>query len=135
MRPVVKCAVASSLLFLICLPFSAIKAQHPDRDELRAQHEKAALTHVVPQRDFEQFAPYWTAEGGWHTELQLRNNLVSGNLVVTPSLRTADGTETALSPITLLPGEVQSVDLNKALAAVNSNLAGQANAYGSIKLH
>ncbi|MGH9597016.1 MAG: hypothetical protein ACRD3K_09485, partial [Edaphobacter sp.] len=56
----------------------------------------------------------------------------SGNLVVTPSLRTADGTETVLSPITLLPGEVQSVDLNKALAAVNSNLAGQANAYGSI---
>jgi hypothetical protein len=126
-----------SLVFLLSLSVPAINAQlttqsAPSRAELRAQHDRAALSHVAPLKDFEQFAPYWTAEGGWHTELQLRNNLASGNLVVTPSLRTADGTETALNPITLLPGEVQSVDLNKALTAVNSNLAGKANAYGSI---
>jgi hypothetical protein len=84
--------------------------------------------------DFVQIAPYWTAKGGWHTDLQLRNNLAGGTLTVRPSLRQPDGTETDLKPVTLLPGEVQSINLMDALMAVNSSLAGQANAYGSVAL-
>jgi hypothetical protein len=128
--------VSSVLAFLLpTLITITLNAQTgPSRVELRAQHDRLAASHVVPVGSFEQVAPYWTAEGGWHTELQLRNNLASGNLIVTPSLRIPDGTETALTPMTLLPGEVQSIDLNKALTAINSNLAGQANAYGSVVL-
>lgn len=103
-------------------------------EEARAKHNQIAAARVVPTKDNEQFAPYWTAEGGWHTELQLRNNLSTGSMIVTPILRTPDGAETSLTPVTLLSGEVQSIDLNKALTAVNSDLLGKANAYGSIAL-
>ena len=57
-----------------------------------------------------QFAPYYTAELGWHTELQLKNNLTAGTLAVTPVMRVADGGETPLASITLQPGEVQSLN-------------------------
>ena len=35
----------------------------------------------------ELFASYWTSEPGWDTEFQLKNNLSSGSLAVTPVLR------------------------------------------------
>ena len=74
----------------------------PSLQEIRTQHDITAAAQAVPARDYEQFAPYWTAEGGWHTELQLRNNLSADSLVVTPTLRTFDGSEVALKPVTLL---------------------------------
>jgi hypothetical protein len=130
--------LVSAVLFLCLCPLFTTAQQttqpKPSREEARALHDRAAAARVIPLRDFEQFAPYWTAEGGWHTDLQLRNNLAADSLTVRPSLRTSDGTETALKPVTLLPGEVRSINLMDALAEINSNLAGQANAYGSIAL-
>ena len=112
------------------------QAAQPDTKAaaIRAKHDLAAAAHVIPLREFEQFAPYWTAEAGWHTDLQLRNNLASDSLTVRASLRTPDGAETDLKQLTLLPGEVRSINLMDALADVHSNLAGHANAYGSIAL-
>lgn len=92
----------------------------------------AASAKFIPQRDYELIAPYWTAEGGWHTDLQLRNNLVKANLTVTPALRTPDGTEIPLKPVTILSGEVQSINLRDALADADPGLLGHANAYGSV---
>ena len=43
--------------------------------------------------DQEQFISYWTTEAGWHSELELRNNIAAQDLTVTPVLRSADGTE------------------------------------------
>lgn len=43
----------------------------------------------------ESYAPYWTSEPGWTTELQLKNNLFSAPLTVTPVLRTVSGKEIA----------------------------------------
>ena len=129
-----------AFLFTIFTPCRfAIAQQHTPkpfitREEARAKHDKIAAARTVPTKDNEQFAPYWTAESGWHTELQLRNNLSTGSMIVSPILRTSDGAETSLNPITLLSGEVQSIDLNKALTAVSSDLLGKANAYGSIAL-
>ncbi len=51
--------------------------------------------------DQEQYVSYWTTEANWHSELQLRNNSPSVDLIVTPSLRSADGTETKLAAVTL----------------------------------
>jgi len=81
--------------------------------------------------DQEQFFPYWTTETGWDTELQLRNNLANKSLLVTPFLRTADGTETALAAVTLQPHEVQSIDLNAAIGSSSPQLVGT---YGSVVL-
>jgi hypothetical protein len=79
------------------------------------------------------FAPYWTAEPGWHTEIQLRNNLVTGSLTVTPVLRLAAGQEYALSPVTIAPSDVVSVDVADELQKKYS-LVGQAGTYGSVLL-
>lgn len=46
--------------------------------------QKAALQnqHVRAAKDYQQFVPYWTTEGSWHSELQLRNNLKGQDLTV-----------------------------------------------------
>jgi hypothetical protein len=112
----------------------ALSGTSTDAANVSKQHAETAAARNIPLQSFEQIVPYWTAEGGWHTELQLRNNLTSDSLTVTPVLRSADGAEIALNGVTILPGEVKSVDLHQELTAINSNLEGQANAYGSIAL-
>jgi hypothetical protein len=107
---------ASLLSFLLCPP--PLHAQSTP-----AQHSELSA--------FEQHVAYWTTEPGWRTELQLRNNLESGDLAVTPALRTADGTETALPSITIKSGEVASLDLYDALLKTAPQLAG---AWGSLVL-
>ena len=84
---------------------------------------------LAQPRNFEQFAVYWTAEAGWKTELLLRNNLPSQSLTVTPALRTADGTETALPAVTINSNDVATIDLGAVITNAAPQLAG---AYGSI---
>lgn len=129
------CFILVSLIQLATVAAAQqVPASSPSETEAAQRRARVAAAGVIPTKGFEQFVPYWTVEGGWHTDLQLRNNLSAGNLVVTPVLRTADGTETPLLPVSLLPGEVQSINLHDALSAINSNLAARANAYGSIVL-
>jgi len=89
------------------------------------------VPHPVAAQDYEQFVPYWTTEGSWHSELQVRNNLRSADLTVTPAIRAADGSEYALDPITIKPQEVQSVDINATLQTIAPQLTGS---YGSLVL-
>jgi len=82
-------------------------------------------------KDQEQIFAYWTTETGWLSELQLRNN-TSQDLTVTPIVRLADGAETSLSPVTVKPNEVKSVNLGAAIAAASApQLVGT---YGSLVL-
>ena len=108
----------SSLLF--CTPSSAQKPDPP-----------RALSHPVEAVDQEQFIAYWTLEAGWGSELQLRNNMVGADLTVTPALRSADGVETALAPVTVHPQEIKVVDLEVAALASAPRYLG---AYGSVIL-
>ena len=85
----------------------------------------------VEAADQEQFLPYWTTEGTWDSELQLRNNQSSQPLTVTPVLRTADGSETVLSPVTINPEDVKSFDINTVLRTMAPQLLGT---YGSVVL-
>lgn len=80
---------------------------------------------------FEQYLAYWTAEPGWQTELQLRNNLETGELTVTAALRTADGVETELPSVKIGSGDVVSVDLSEMLPTAAPKLVG---GYGSLVL-
>jgi hypothetical protein len=98
-----------------------------------AQQSTVPTTHSgkAAAIDQEQFLPYWTTETGWRSELQLRNNLASKKLTVTPALRTLDGRETALAPVTLMPREVQSIDLDAAIDSGSPQLVG---AFGSVVL-
>jgi len=85
-----------------------------------------------PATDQEQFVSYWTAETGWMSELQLRNNAVNQDVTVTPVLRLSNGTETRLTPVTAKPQEVKAIDLDAAIAAAAApQLVG---VYGSVVL-
>lgn len=85
-----------------------------------------------PSTDQEQFVAYWTAETGWNSELQLRNNAVGQDVTVTPVLRLSNGTETALAQVTIKPQEVKAIDLDAAIAAAAApQLVGT---YGSVVL-
>ena len=101
----------------------------PSDSDKTALHKPFARSQEVTA--FEQYLVYWTTEPGWRTELQLRNNLESSELTVTPGLRTADGTETALPAVTVKPGDVVSVDLYDALMRSAPKLAGS---WGSLVL-
>ncbi len=84
-----------------------------------------------PSADQEQFISYWTTETGWRSELELRNNTASDQ-TVTPALRTANGVETALGPITIHPQEIRIIDLES--AAIDGRAPQYVGTYGSVIL-
>ena len=78
----------------------------------------------------EVFAAYWTLEPGWSTQLEMRNNVRSHELTVTPILRASTGEETALAAVTIAPHHVVSVDLRT--AALNSGIVGHTGSFGFV---
>jgi hypothetical protein len=86
---------------------------------------------AIPPSNFEQFEVYWTEEAGWHTDLQLRNNLSKQELTLTPSLRSADGTEVALEAVSIAPGDVATVNLHDAILKSAPQFS---TTYGSVAL-
>lgn len=80
--------------------------------------------------DQEQVVNYWTIEGGWHSEVQLRNNMAGEILIVTPVLRSANGDEATLPPVSIKPDEVKTVDIREAIESSSPGFA----AYGSLVL-
>jgi hypothetical protein len=88
--------------------------------------------HPVPNpTDRELVLAYWTTETGWKSELQLRNNQGAQDLTVIPVLRIANGSETALAPVTIKPQEVTAIDIDKAIGTTAPQLVGT---YGSLLL-
>jgi hypothetical protein len=72
-----------SFVFLILTLFvtsSAVLAQTPPAPPTKHAHPTPPPPDPVPQ---EQFVAYWTSETGWTSELQLRNNAVALDLIVT----------------------------------------------------
>jgi len=105
-----------------CLLFAlvAASAQQPTVSE---------APRLIPQ---EAYAGYWTDEPGWHTELEIRNNLRAAPIEVTPVLRLADGTEISLSPRNIEANSAAMVDLSAELEAKTPALAGKPGTFGSV---
>lgn len=94
--------------------------------------QSASPFHTPPlAADQEQFISYWTTEAGWQSELELRNDMSAQELTVTPVLRTPDGTETPLAPVTIKPQDVKTIDLKAAAIGAAPQLI---SAYGSVVL-
>lgn len=91
---------------------------------------KAHAQRTTPKPQ-EIFAPYWTSEAGWGTELQLKNNLSSQPLTVIPVLHLASGREIPLSPVTIAANDSASIYTNMALLEHAPDLLGQPGSYGS----
>src|SRR5260370_24707400 len=92
---------------------------------------KAKETTKKKQTPHELMAPYWCAEPGWRTEFQLRNNLLTSNLIVTPVLRLTTGQELKLSQVTHPPVTVTTVDVMQELNKVAPQLIHQPGTFGS----
>lgn len=92
----------------------------------------AAYAQKPSARPQEVFAPYWTSEPGWDTELELKNNLASAPLTVTPVLRLASGEEIPLDPVTIPSNVSVSVWVNEGLLKYSPGLLNQPGSYGSV---
>jgi hypothetical protein len=120
--------ILTAICFLF-VPFTFLTAQTPSKERV----PKVTATHqdwTASQQEL--FAPYWTLEPGWNTELEMRNNVPWHDLRVTPVLRTAGGEEVPLTPVNLKPEEIVSVNLLEAVNTARPALLGAAGAYGSV---
>lgn len=95
------------LLLLLCSSFLCAQSappQHPPRPKQLGPAEWKPSPQSVP-------TAYWTLEPGWNTDLEMRNNLRSRELRITPVLRAATGQELSLAPVRIAPQHVVSLDL------------------------
>jgi hypothetical protein len=92
----------------------------------------AKETTAIKPVQHEKVAPYWTMEPGWHTNLQLRNNLLTSDLTVATFLRLSNGSEVRLSTVTIPAGTVTTVDLMQELNKVAPRLVHRPGSFGSV---
>ena len=92
----------------------------------------APSAKILPIKNVEQHAAYWTSEPGWDTELQLRNNLPAEPLTVTPVLRLPSRQEIPLTAVTIPPNGSVSVSVNEDLQEHAPDLLGRPDSYGSV---
>ncbi len=93
----------------------------------------SAAVAQKPERKLQEvFAPYWTSEPGWDTELQLKNNLSAGPLTVMPVLRLASGEEIPLDPVTIASNVSVSVWVNEGLLKHAPSVLNAPGSYGSV---
>src|SRR5882724_3725718 len=96
-RPCTSAELATVVIALIAttLLYSSLQCpaqtSHNSESKSNESLQSHRILRVSAPVDFEQFAVYWTEEPGWHTDLQLRNNLAAKELVVIPALRSPDG--------------------------------------------
>jgi hypothetical protein len=83
---------------------------------------------AVPQ---EVFAPFWSVQPGWQTELMIGNNTGS-KITVVPVLRSRSGVETQLEPIEMAPNDGQMLSVADVLSRVAPRILTEPDAYGSV---
>lgn len=108
--------LAVALLFPLPIQVCAQSAPpaHPPRPKLLGPADWKPSAQSVS-------AAYWTLEPGWNTDLEMRNNLHSRELTITPVLRTAVGQELSLAPVTVAAQHVVSLNLRN-LAATDPRI-------------
>jgi hypothetical protein len=116
---------------------TVVVAQQPSQveqqrlaDETRPSLVPAA--RILSMKALEQHAAYWTSEPGWDTALQLKDNLASAPLTVTPILRLASGQEIPLTPVTISANASVSISVNQELREHAPDLLSQPGSYGSV---
>ncbi len=119
-------AITAAPLLLLCSSFLCAQSappEHPPRPTLVGP----AKWNPSPQS---VSTAYWTLEPGWNTDLEMRNNLRSRELTITPVLRTATGEELSLAPVTVAPQHVLSLNL-RSLAKANPKVLSYLGSFGS----
>jgi hypothetical protein len=120
------------LIAITTLTLTAILSaqdSRPARKAIKWEELSPKAKQKFASKSLEQFAVYWTDEAGWHSELQMRNNLAAQTLTVTPSLRSTDGTEVALPPVTIGINDVITLNVHDLLPKSAPQMIG---AYGSV---
>jgi len=118
-------AVAAASLLLLCSPFLCAQDAPPHQPRPKL----VGPTKWNPSSQSVSTA-YWTLEPGLNTDLEMRNNLRSRELTITPVLRAATGEELSLAPVTVAPQHVVSLNL-RSLAKVNPKVLSYLGSFGS----
>ena len=115
-----------------------------------AQSPAQIVVHHKMRTAVEQstYAPYWTTEAGWTTELQLRNNRFDIPVSITPVLVESSGKELRLKTVEVAIDSVSTLALHELIqisgfAALSSfgylrfeyKAASSANVYASVLVH
>ena len=90
-----------------------------------------AASKKPPKSRQEVIAPYWSLESGWKTSFEIRNNLPTEAMRVTPVLRTHSGEELRLPVIEVGSEQIRSVDLHSLLTE-NQARRLRNSPYGSV---
>jgi len=117
--------LAVALLFPLPIQVCAqsVPPRHPPRPKLLGPADWKPSPQSVS-------AAYWTLEPGWNTDLEMRNNLRSRELTITPVLRIASGQELSLAPVTVAPQHVVSLNLRN-LAQEDARILNYSGSFGS----
>jgi len=120
---------AISITLSLLLVASAVSAQDaPPKHGVRPKHLGPAKWEPSQQQIS---AAYWTLEPGWNTDIEIRNNVESRELTVTPVINLSSGKEFPLSPVTVAARHVISLDL-RSLVESDSQLHEAVGSFGSI---
>ena len=112
--------LAGTLLSLLALTPSAIAAAP----------QIVTRPYHAPQTPQSSEGAFWRIDRGFDSYLRIKNVLLNSSLKVTPVLYMADGHEVDLSPITLDPAGVASINLRTALADAGPAVAAHSSSYG-----
>jgi hypothetical protein len=115
------------------MPSSSLRVQaaSQNRASTRASSPPPPLDYPTPLAGQRMAGGYWRIDHTFQPTLIITNVLRTVDLPVTPLLYAADGTEYQLSPLTLAPAGVVSVDIRAALSAAPEETKAHFSDYGS----
>jgi len=88
----------------------------------RATAESDRPAQANNSSTFAIYAPYWSAEDGFVSTIEMKNYRVDRSLTISPVLYPSHGTAVALDPVVLNPSETRLLNINDALAAQHKHL-------------
>ncbi|MHB8502203.1 MAG: hypothetical protein ACYDHE_14825 [Candidatus Acidiferrales bacterium] len=112
-------------------PSSTVKATQQNTKPSRVSSPQPPSGFPTPLAEQRLAGGYWRIDHTFQPSLIITNVLQNVALPVTPLLYAADGTEYQLSPITLAPAGVVSIDIRAALAIAPEEIKGHFSDYGS----
>jgi len=98
-----------------------------------AQVQKPTPVPYSPTKldEYDSYCALWRTDATFHSTVRLMNSLANATIDATVTLYMADGTPYALPPIHMAASEVQTVDVNAALAQAPPAIQPHLSSFGS----
>jgi hypothetical protein len=110
---------------------SSVQAAHQNTGPSRPSTPQPPSGYPTPLAEQRMAGGYWRIDHTFQPTLIITNVLQNIELPVTPVVYAADGTEYQLSPVTLAPAGVSSIDIRSAIAVAPDQIRDHFTEYGS----